>query len=401
MTASPTKWSQHFGDLAGLGAAVLVVGLVVAGPVALRDRPRRRIAGFAAGTAVAALVLSGRNLWPSVSGWFTPSFSTVPVGAGRGPAGHDRRWWLGGAVVRGGAGPGDLAAAPATRRGGFAVPRRLPAPAPAARGAAGGRAGAAGRQPGPGRAGAPGQLHPGRRRGRHRCAGSRAGCSRCCRSSCAPAAGLLLARPGPDAGTGRAGAHRRHRWPPAARDRGRRPAAHRLVRPGRRAARAGDAARSWSPSPARCGWPTSCSWSSATTPGRCVARGAGSTVPTRPRWPPATRSATSRQLGPAGRDRGPARRRRPAGRPGAGRPRCPCPGCPGSPRWSTCCRRAARAVLDWPIAFQFPCLRPGRAAAGHRVAAGVAGGPAGRRGRTPGSPTGRPSAARSPGPGCW
>ena len=80
MTASPTKWSQHFGDLAGLGAAVLVVGLVVAGPVALRDRPRRRIAGFAAGTAVAALVLSGRNLWPSVSGWFTPSFSTVPVG---------------------------------------------------------------------------------------------------------------------------------------------------------------------------------------------------------------------------------------------------------------------------------------------------------------------------------
>ncbi|HVH24799.1 MAG TPA: arabinosyltransferase domain-containing protein, partial [Pseudonocardia sp.] len=127
LAASPTKWSQHFGDLAGLGPAVLVLGLVVGSAAALRDRPRRAVAGLAAGIVVAALVLSGRNLWPSVSGWFTPSFSTKPVDVAGVPL-ATVTLVLGGAIV-----VAVLARASWLRSGGtpgFAIPRRLPAPAP-------------------------------------------------------------------------------------------------------------------------------------------------------------------------------------------------------------------------------------------------------------------------------
>lgn len=79
MTFTPTKWTQHFGDLAGLGAAVLVLGAAVwaAGP-ALRARSRAMTGALAAATVVGSLVLAGMNLWPFVAGWFAPSFSTVP-----------------------------------------------------------------------------------------------------------------------------------------------------------------------------------------------------------------------------------------------------------------------------------------------------------------------------------
>ena len=36
------------------------------------------IAGLAGATVVCGLVLAGQNMWPFVSGWYTPTFSTVP-----------------------------------------------------------------------------------------------------------------------------------------------------------------------------------------------------------------------------------------------------------------------------------------------------------------------------------
>ncbi len=78
MTSSPTKWTQHFGALAGYGAAVLVLAAAVWSAAALRDRPRRLVAGLGVATVVASLVLAGANAWPYVSDWFTPTFSTVP-----------------------------------------------------------------------------------------------------------------------------------------------------------------------------------------------------------------------------------------------------------------------------------------------------------------------------------
>ena len=39
---------------------------------------QRQVAGLAAVTVVCGLVLAGQNMWPFVSGWYTPTFSTVP-----------------------------------------------------------------------------------------------------------------------------------------------------------------------------------------------------------------------------------------------------------------------------------------------------------------------------------
>jgi arabinosyltransferase A/arabinosyltransferase B/arabinosyltransferase C len=90
MTFSPTKWTQHFGDLAGLGTAALTLGLVAFGRGGLRALPpgtarRRQVTGLAAVTAVGALVLAGQNVWPFVSGWYAPTFSTVPPLVGTTP----------------------------------------------------------------------------------------------------------------------------------------------------------------------------------------------------------------------------------------------------------------------------------------------------------------------------
>ncbi|HXV92412.1 MAG TPA: arabinosyltransferase domain-containing protein, partial [Pseudonocardia sp.] len=83
LTLSPTKWTQHFGDLAGIGAAVLLLGLVSAGPVLRRTGARSGVVGLAVAGVTCALVLAGRNLWPYASDWFAPTWSTVPplVGA--------------------------------------------------------------------------------------------------------------------------------------------------------------------------------------------------------------------------------------------------------------------------------------------------------------------------------
>ncbi len=86
MTFSPTKWTQHFGALTGIGTAVLALGLVAFGGAAQRgfaahDPPtahRRLVAGLAGVTVVSGLVLAGQNMWPFVSGWYTPTFSTLP-----------------------------------------------------------------------------------------------------------------------------------------------------------------------------------------------------------------------------------------------------------------------------------------------------------------------------------
>jgi hypothetical protein len=78
MTVTPTKWTQHFGDVAGYGAAALVLGAVAFSAAPLRARPRALVAGLGAATAVGSLVLAGYNTWPYVGDWFTPSFSTLP-----------------------------------------------------------------------------------------------------------------------------------------------------------------------------------------------------------------------------------------------------------------------------------------------------------------------------------
>lgn len=76
LTVSPTKWTQHFGDFAGYGTAVIVLGLVAWSGPGLRARAL--IAGTAAVTLVSWLVLAGSNLWPFVSDWYEPTFSTIP-----------------------------------------------------------------------------------------------------------------------------------------------------------------------------------------------------------------------------------------------------------------------------------------------------------------------------------
>ena len=168
MMVSPTKWTQHFGALTGLGTAALTLGLVVFGRRALaavRDPTtarRRQVAGLAAATVVCGLVLAGQNMWPFVSGWYTPTFSTVPPLVGTVPV-ATIVLVLGGAVVV------PLLAWSVWRRsadgglrGDAARPRRvLPGvPAPPARGRARRRAGVAGARPGAGRGGPRGRLHP-------------------------------------------------------------------------------------------------------------------------------------------------------------------------------------------------------------------------------------------------
>ena len=71
MTFTPTKWTQHFGDLAGFGAAVLVLGAARRRGATVgragRGRGRRRRSWWRARTR-------GR----SCRAWFTPTFSTLP-----------------------------------------------------------------------------------------------------------------------------------------------------------------------------------------------------------------------------------------------------------------------------------------------------------------------------------
>jgi Mycobacterial cell wall arabinan synthesis protein/EmbC C-terminal domain len=86
MTFTPTKWTQHFGGLTGLGTAALTLALVAFGRAAQRrlaardpgTARRRQVGGLAGVTATVGIVLAGQNQWPYVSGWYRPTFSTVP-----------------------------------------------------------------------------------------------------------------------------------------------------------------------------------------------------------------------------------------------------------------------------------------------------------------------------------
>jgi hypothetical protein len=75
MAFTPTKWTHHFGALAGVGAAVLVVA------IRAWSRPRVSAAAVAAGTAALAFIggmaLAGRNQWPYVSDYGI-TWSTIP-----------------------------------------------------------------------------------------------------------------------------------------------------------------------------------------------------------------------------------------------------------------------------------------------------------------------------------
>jgi Mycobacterial cell wall arabinan synthesis protein/EmbC C-terminal domain len=121
MTFTPTKWTQHFGDFAGTGAAVLLLGMVAFAASPLRARGRGFVVGLGAVTGVGALVLAGYDVWPYASNWFTPTFSTVPPEiAGKGistlvlAAGG---LLVGGLVLR-------------NAWSGAGTPRRIPAPTP-------------------------------------------------------------------------------------------------------------------------------------------------------------------------------------------------------------------------------------------------------------------------------
>ncbi|MDQ4119584.1 MAG: arabinosyltransferase domain-containing protein, partial [Actinomycetota bacterium] len=80
MTATPTKWSQHFGDVAGLGGVVLALGLVAGSAAVLRRRttsPAPALLGLTVVVVTGSLVLAGWNNWPFVSNWWEPTWSTV------------------------------------------------------------------------------------------------------------------------------------------------------------------------------------------------------------------------------------------------------------------------------------------------------------------------------------
>jgi arabinosyltransferase A/arabinosyltransferase B/arabinosyltransferase C len=89
LTLTPTKWTQQFGVLAGLGSAVLTVALVGWTAAALRVRTRGNplppvLAGTALLTVAGSLVLAGQDLWPFVSGWYPTAWgAAAPSLAGR------------------------------------------------------------------------------------------------------------------------------------------------------------------------------------------------------------------------------------------------------------------------------------------------------------------------------
>ncbi|MGY1719537.1 arabinosyltransferase domain-containing protein [Blastococcus sp. SYSU DS0552] len=98
---TPSKWSHHFGSLAGVGAVFLTLGsLVVVQLVRVRARDRVTVATALAGAGVlalaAALAFSGANAWLLYDEYGLP-FSDRPVG----PLGNPVVWLL---VAAGGAG---------------------------------------------------------------------------------------------------------------------------------------------------------------------------------------------------------------------------------------------------------------------------------------------------------
>lgn len=73
LTFTPTKWTYHFGAFAGVGSAVLVVAVQLWSRTALARATTRPLAATTVGTAALALAagyaLAGRNQWPYVSNY--------------------------------------------------------------------------------------------------------------------------------------------------------------------------------------------------------------------------------------------------------------------------------------------------------------------------------------------
>ena len=89
MTFTPTKWTQHFGDLAGTGAAVLTLGLVAFASAPLRAR----VAGSS--RAWRRSPESVRSRWPGTTRGPTPRTGSPRRSARcrpRSPGGACRRW---------------------------------------------------------------------------------------------------------------------------------------------------------------------------------------------------------------------------------------------------------------------------------------------------------------------
>ena len=113
MTFTPTKWTQHFGDLAGVGAAVLVLGAVTA---------RRTVGALAAAVAVGALGGGGHEPVAVRVGLVHPDLLDAAAPGRRDPAGDAAAGGgRGGRRGRDGVAAGDAAGAAGRGRAGVAL----------------------------------------------------------------------------------------------------------------------------------------------------------------------------------------------------------------------------------------------------------------------------------------
>ena len=124
LTLSPTKWTLHFGGLAGIGTAAVTLLVVAWGPRGVRALRRREGGTGQAGVVVlgavllaGALVLAGRNQWAYASDWGVPFTGGLPSVAGLAPSTI--------VLVAGGAAVGLLAVVVAVRAPGRGLPRPL------------------------------------------------------------------------------------------------------------------------------------------------------------------------------------------------------------------------------------------------------------------------------------
>ena len=68
---TPTKWTHHFGDLVGLGAAMIALAALATGSHGLRSL-RNRLTFLGGVAAVTALAFAGPNTWWYTNNWGVP-----------------------------------------------------------------------------------------------------------------------------------------------------------------------------------------------------------------------------------------------------------------------------------------------------------------------------------------